>query len=55
MEMEHSVILCEAQVTEVDRRIVDTVIGRRAKLMGGLRRPKALRMIVGDDCEIELD
>jgi glucose-1-phosphate thymidylyltransferase len=55
MEMEHSVILCEAQVTEVDRRIVDTVIGRRAKLMGGLRRPKALRMIVGDDCQIELD
>jgi glucose-1-phosphate thymidylyltransferase len=53
-DLEHSVILKEAQVSGIHQRIVDSVIGQRAKLGVAPRRPKALRLLVGDDSQIEL-
>jgi len=53
-EIEHSVILAEAKIENVNHRIVDTLIGRRAKLTTAPQRPKALRFMLGDDSQVEL-
>jgi glucose-1-phosphate thymidylyltransferase len=53
-DIEHSVILKEAIVTGIHQRIVDSVIGRRAKLEIAPQRPKALRFMIGDDSHVEL-
>ena len=53
-DLEHSVILQYAQVSGVHQRIVDSVVGQRAKLEATVRRPKALRFLIGDDSQVEL-
>jgi glucose-1-phosphate thymidylyltransferase len=52
--MDHSVILEGAVIENLHQRIVDSLIGRRAKLIHSPQRPKASRFMVGDDCMIEL-
>ncbi|MFN5516225.1 MAG: glucose-1-phosphate thymidylyltransferase [Cyanobacteriota bacterium] len=52
-DLEHSVILQGAQIIGVQRRLVDSVIGQRAKLTVATRQPAALRFLVGDDSQIE--
>ena len=54
VEMDHSVVLEDAVIEELHQRIVDSLIGRRAKLLHSPKRPKASRFMVGDDCVIEL-
>lgn len=54
VDLEHSVILQSAFVAGVHQRIVDSVIGQRAHLKTAPARPKAMRFLVGDDCQIEL-
>ena len=54
VEMDHSVVLEDAVIEELHQRIVDSLIGRRAKLVHSPKRPKASRFMVGDDCVIEL-
>ncbi len=54
IEIDHSVVLRGATITGIHRRIVDSLIGERAKLMVSDQRPKALRFMVGDDSKIEL-
>ncbi|MEC4984933.1 MAG: glucose-1-phosphate thymidylyltransferase [Oscillatoria sp. PMC 1068.18] len=53
-ELDHSVILEGAQVLKINQRIVDSVIGQRAQLTVAPQRPKALRLMIGDDSQIEL-
>ncbi|MBZ8180065.1 glucose-1-phosphate thymidylyltransferase [Oscillatoria salina] len=53
-ELDHSVILEGAKVLNINQRIVDSVIGQRAKLNVAPQRPKALRFMIGDDSQIEL-
>ncbi|BAI91050.1 MAG: glucose-1-phosphate thymidylyltransferase [Arthrospira platensis PCC 7345] len=53
-EIEHSVILSEAKIININHRIVDTLIGRRAQLTTAPQRPKALRFMLGDDSQVEL-
>jgi glucose-1-phosphate thymidylyltransferase len=53
-DIEHSVILQEAKVSGIHQRIVDSAIGQRAKLEIAPQRPKALRLLIGDDSHIEL-
>jgi glucose-1-phosphate thymidylyltransferase len=53
-DLEHSVILQGAKIEGIHHRIVDSLVGRRAHLKAAPRRPKALRFMVGDDCQIEL-
>lgn len=53
-DLEHSVILQGAKVEGIHQRIVDSVIGQRAHLKVAPKRPKALRFLIGDDCQIEL-
>jgi len=53
-DLEHSVILQGAKIVGIHDRIIDSVIGRRAQLTVAPKRPKALRFLIGDDCQIEL-
>ncbi|ACK64576.1 glucose-1-phosphate thymidyltransferase [Rippkaea orientalis PCC 8801] len=53
-DIEHSVLLEGAQILEIHQRIVDSLIGRRAKLEMAHQRPKALQFMIGDDTHIEL-
>lgn len=53
-DLEHSVLLQGAKVAGIHQRIVDSVIGRRAKLEIAPQRPKALRLMIGDDSHLEL-
>lgn len=53
-DLEHSVILQDATIEGIEQRIVDSAIGQRAHLTVAPRRPKALRFMIGDDCNIEL-
>lgn len=53
-DLEHSVLLEGAMVEGIHHRIVDSLIGQRAHLKEAPQRPKALRFMVGDDCQIEL-
>ncbi|WP_013324145.1 glucose-1-phosphate thymidylyltransferase [Gloeothece verrucosa] len=53
-DLEHSVILQKASIIGIKQRIVDSVIGQRAKLEPAPQRPIALRFMIGDDSHIEL-
>jgi len=53
-DLEHSVILESATITGISQRIVDSVIGQRAKLELAPQRPKALRFMIGDDSQVEI-
>lgn len=53
-DLEHSVIFPSAKIVGIHQRIVDSVIGQRAQLSLAPNRPKALRFMIGDDCQIEL-
>ncbi|YAF97650.1 MAG: glucose-1-phosphate thymidylyltransferase [Nodularia sp. CChRGM 3473] len=53
-DLEHSVILEGAKIVGINQRIIDSVIGQRAQLTIAPRRPKAIRFLIGDDCQIEL-
>lgn len=55
IDLEHSVILQGAKVEAIHHRIVDSVIGQRAHVREADRRPKALRFMIGDDCQVELN
>jgi len=53
-DLEHSVLLQGATVSGIHQRIVDSLIGQRAKLTEAPQRPRALRFMIGDDSQIEL-
>lgn len=54
IDLEHSVILKSAEVVGIEQRIVDSVIGQRAKIHFVPKRPKALSFMIGDDSQVEL-
>ena len=47
-EIEHSIVLEGSQISGVSTRIVDSMIGRNAEVGRTLRKPKALKMNLGD-------
>jgi glucose-1-phosphate thymidylyltransferase len=53
-DLEHSVVLQSAEVMGIEQRIVDSVIGQRAKLHLAPRHPKALSFMIGDDSHIQI-
>jgi len=53
-DLEHSVVLEGARIEGIHQRIIDSLIGQRAQLTVASCRPKALRFLIGDDCQIEL-
>lgn len=53
-DLDHSVILKGAKIMEVHQPLTDCVIGQRAQLKSTSQRPKAVRLMVGDDSQVEL-
>ena len=53
-DLDHSVVLEGARIENVHQRIVDSLIGQRAHLTTSHHRPRALRLMIGDDSQIEL-
>ena len=51
--LEHSVILDGAKITDIER-LEDSVVGRNAVVSKGNQNSKALRLMIGDDAEVEV-
>ncbi len=52
-EVEHSVILSRSRVADAGR-LEDSLLGRDVEVVRTGRRPRATRLMVGDDCRIDL-
>lgn len=53
-EIEHSVVMDESKVLHIPR-LEDSLIGREAIVERTARRPRALRLMVGDHCQIDVE
>ena len=53
-EIEHSVIMERSRVIDVPR-LEDSLVGRDAVVMRTSARPRALRLMVGDHCQIDIE
>ena len=52
-ELEHSVVLTRSRIVDVPR-LTDSLIGREVELTRSTRRPRALRLMLGDHSAVEL-
>jgi len=52
-ELEHSVVLSRSRIADVPR-LTDSLIGREVELTRSTRRPRALRLMLGDNSVVEL-
>jgi glucose-1-phosphate thymidylyltransferase len=52
-EVEHSVVLSYSRIIGV-ARLTDSLIGKNVEVVRTEQRPHAMRLMVGDDCLIEL-
>jgi glucose-1-phosphate thymidylyltransferase len=53
-ELDHSVVLERSQIVGI-QRITDSLIGRDVDILRSDHRPRALRLMVGDDSRLELE
>ena len=53
-ELDHSVVLESARIVGI-HRLTDSLIGRDVEVVRSERRPRALRLMLGDDSKVELD
>lgn len=53
-EIEHSVVMDDSQVHDIPR-LEDSLIGRNAVIRRSQERPRALRLMVGDHCQIDVE
>ncbi len=53
-EIEHSIILAECVIEGIGSRIEDSLLGRNVKVRRSERKPKAYRLMVGDNSEVEV-
>ncbi|MCL6473248.1 MAG: glucose-1-phosphate thymidylyltransferase [Firmicutes bacterium] len=53
-EIEHSIILAECVIESIGSRIEDSLLGRNVKVHRSERKPKAYRLMVGDNSEVEV-
>ncbi|HZT41606.1 MAG TPA: glucose-1-phosphate thymidylyltransferase [Chthonomonadaceae bacterium] len=54
-EIEHSILLEDSQILAPGKRIEDSLIGRGARVHRQGGPPAALRLLIGDDSEVDLD
>lgn len=52
VEIENSVVMAEATIANLSRRIADSLIGRQAHIHGEDRRPSTFRVVLGDRSEV---
>jgi glucose-1-phosphate thymidylyltransferase len=51
-EVEHSILLAQSVVRDLDGRMESSLLGRNFKVGRDLRQPRAFRLMVGDNSEI---
>jgi glucose-1-phosphate thymidylyltransferase len=52
--MEHSVVLDGSSIIDI-HRMTDSLIGRDVQVTKSAQKPKALRLMLGDDSKVELE
>lgn len=53
-EIEHSIILADCTIDAIGSRIEDSLLGRNVRVHRSERKPKAYRLMVGDNSEVEV-
>jgi glucose-1-phosphate thymidylyltransferase len=53
-EIEHSVVMDESRIVHIPR-LEDSLIGRAAVVERSARRPRALRLMIGDHCQVDVE
>jgi glucose-1-phosphate thymidylyltransferase len=53
-EIEHSILLANASVHELNGRLESSLLGRNVKVSRDVGQPRAFRFMVGDNCEIAI-
>ena len=53
-EVEHSVIMAGSSIIDIPR-IEDSLIGREVEVVRTKVRPRALRVMVGDHCRVDVE
>jgi glucose-1-phosphate thymidylyltransferase len=53
-EIEHSVVMDHSRVLDIPR-LEDSLIGREAVVQRTNMRPRALRLMIGDHCQIDVE
>jgi glucose-1-phosphate thymidylyltransferase len=53
-EVEHSVIMERSRIIDIPR-LEDSLIGKEAEVTRSQKRPRALRLMVGDHCQIDTE
>jgi glucose-1-phosphate thymidylyltransferase len=53
-EVEHSVVMERSRIVDIPR-LEDSLIGREAVVNRSQQRPRALRLMVGDHCQIDVE
>ena len=53
-EIDHSVVLAHSRVVDAGTRIVDSLIGREVEIFRSHQRPRAVRLMLGDHCSVDL-
>ncbi len=54
VEIEHSIVLAGSSITDIDGRIVDSLIGKNVEVAKSPARPRALRFMLGDSSKVEI-
>lgn len=53
-EIEHSVVMNDSRILQIPR-LEDSLIGREAVIERTSRRPRALRLMIGDHCQVDVE
>lgn len=53
-EVEHSIILEDSKITEIGSRLEDSLIGKNVKITKDHKKPRAYRIMVGDNSEVSV-
>jgi glucose-1-phosphate thymidylyltransferase len=53
-ELDHSVVLAGSRIIGIDR-LTDSLVGRHVEVIRSDRRPRAVRLMLGDHSKVELD
>jgi glucose-1-phosphate thymidylyltransferase len=51
-EIEHSIVLENSQIRDIDHRIEDSIIGRNVEITRSPMKPKAYRLMLGDNSKV---
>lgn len=51
-EIEHSIVLSDSRILDIDGRIADSLIGKEVVVERGPRKPNAIRLLLGDHAQI---